>query len=298
MRGGRHREADLRGAADALMRPTFADRATQQEFARTGFVVRRVLDSDGVAQVAAMYDKLGCDLTEGWHADLFSADLEYRRRVHEEVGPIFSRVVLPWLDRHRHVSSIFVVKEPGTTDASRVPMHQDWTIVDPARYASLNMVCPFVDMTAENGWLVVVPGSHRPPTRISFGPHDELRFEGDWGEMTPYLQPLALRAGEAVLYDGRLLHGSPPNRSDRRRVAMSAGFIPAEASLRLHYRNKDRLDELEVLDLSDDFFLTHTLGTRPTGAVSQGFIPLVNRTITEAEVSAWADAVSGESAGA
>ena len=268
------------------MRRTFVDHDLEASFQRCGYVVRQLLDERTIAEVSGIYADLKCDLTQGWHADLFSSNLEYRRLVHERVGPLFRESVLPLLDRYRHTASVFVVKEPAT-EKSRVPMHQDWTMVDNSRFASVNVVCPLVDTTADNGWLVVVPGSHRPPCRISFGPSDELRFDGDWEGMHRYLQPLALRAGEAVIYDGRLLHGSPPNLTPQRRLAFSAGFIPEEADLCLHYRDPARPGKLEILELPSDFFLTHKLGERPLNARSRGYVHHDNPPLTEAHLSAW-----------
>lgn len=96
-----------------------------------------------------------------------------------------------------------------------------------------------------------------------------------------------MKAGEAILYDGRLLHGSPPNRSGSRRVALSAGFIPMEAELLLHYYDPANADQFEVLALPDEFFITHRLGGRPESYEPRGIRPFQNRLVTEAQLLDW-----------
>jgi len=269
------------------LRRTLLDNGLEAEFRTAGFVVVRLLDDATIIALSGAYETLNCTLARGWHADLFSDDLAYRSRVYEQVGPLLAPPVRDLLDRHRMVSLNFVVKE-AASETSRVQIHQDWTVVDHSRFESANVFCPLIDTTVDNGWLVVVPGSHRPPCRISFAPHDQLRFEGSWDDMVRYMRPLPLKAGEAVIYNGRLLHGSPPNRTHQRRIALSAGFIPNEAAMRLYFSNSAHPDRLELLELPDEFFLTYRLGTRPTTAVSCGFIPLHNPPLTAAQLEAWA----------
>ena len=77
------------------------------------------------------------------------------------------------------------------------------------------------DATVDDGCLRALPGSHRLPDVTDLL---ELPFDH------PDLVPLEARAGDLVLHDCRVLHGSPPNRSPalRRTVYFeyhSAAFV-------------------------------------------------------------------------
>ena len=141
------------------MRTVFRDPQLESTFRRQGYVTMRLLDADRVARMADIYETLRCDLTEGWHADLFSRNLQYRREVHLQAGAVLAPVVLSLLNDFRNTANIFVVKEPSSA-TSIVPMHQDWTIIDYEHFISVNVVCPLVDTNSDNGWLMAAPGSH------------------------------------------------------------------------------------------------------------------------------------------
>jgi ectoine hydroxylase-related dioxygenase (phytanoyl-CoA dioxygenase family) len=276
-------------AVDA--RRVFLDDQIEERFRREGYVVKRILSDDGVREVARLYEELRCDLKSGWHADLFSDNLEYRRRVHEEVGGFFERATKDLFDRYKVRATSFVVKEP-MPETSGVPLHQDWTIIDQRRFRSINVVCPLVDTNDVNGWLMVVPGSHHPPCRISFAPVDKIGLNDVIEEIrAKYLRPLPMKAGEALIYDGRLLHGSPPNRSGSRRVAFSAGLIPEEADLVIYYRDPANPHQLEMLKVEDHFFWTHRLGTRPTPSTVLDVFPDSNPPITREHLERWSAAM-------
>jgi hypothetical protein len=49
-----------------------------------------------------------------------------------------------------------------------------------------------------------------------------------------YLQFVRLKAGEAVVFDNRTIHGATPNRTEQLRLAVAIGMTPREAQL-YHY---------------------------------------------------------------
>jgi hypothetical protein len=220
---------------------------------------------------------------------MFSDDLEYRRAIHFRVGNIFETRLQPILERYRYCCGNFVVKEPSPQ--SVVPLHQDWTIIDPRSARSINVICPLIETHETNGQLCVVPGSHHEPSRISFGPQDRLQIE----QLLPmiqerYLRRLFQKAGEALLYDGRLLHASGPNQTDRVRVCFSAGLIPEEASLRHYFKDPASPDTLDVYDIDDDFFWQHKIGQRPQRGTLLETVSHSDVPVSEETLLAWSRA--------
>jgi ectoine hydroxylase-related dioxygenase (phytanoyl-CoA dioxygenase family) len=49
------------------------------------------------------------------------------------------------------------------------------------------------------------------------------------------IRQVPLRAGECVMFDGRVLHGSPPNRTTKRRAGLVVRFVPHDLELRHKY---------------------------------------------------------------
>ncbi len=272
--------------AGAATSRSFLDPGLAECMERDGYVVLPVLDADSIREVMAIYCGAGVTFEQGWHTDMYSANLDYRRATHEQVGKIFADRILPLLNGFRFCCGNFVVKEPHIENT--VPLHQDWTIIEHDQSRSLNVICAMIDVPPDHGQLRVLPGSHHAPKRVSFGPVDHLQI----AHLLPliekqYVVRLQQRAGEALIYDGRLLHASDRNRSDRVRVCYSASFVPQESPLRHYYKDPQAPDVLEEYEIDSDFFWKHKLGERPQEGKLVRAMPHVDSPITEQHLVLW-----------
>jgi hypothetical protein len=136
----------------------------------------------------------------------------------------------------RWISAYVSVKEPHT-DA--LWWHQDWWCWShPVSYRrpapQVAVLCYLTDTRAETAALRILPGTHlrsidlhsalpeahaREATELST---DEPAMRGHPDEVT-----LELRAGDAVVADYRLLHGTHPNSSEHRRDCLILSFTPS-----------------------------------------------------------------------
>ena len=118
-------------------------------------------------------------------------------------------------DDVRFISAYISVKDPHSAALS---WHRDWWGWDhPVSYrreaSQVAVLCYLSDTTEANSALRVVAGSHLRST-------------------SPYhARTLEARAGDAVVIDYRLLHGTHANGSDIRRDALILNFAPSWASL-------------------------------------------------------------------
>ena len=136
----------------------------------------------------------------------------------------------------RWLSAYVSTKEPGTP---ALWWHQDWWCWDhPISFrrapAQVALLCYLADTNDRCGALRVLPGSHRRNTPI----HAILpEAHGHGANCVPEAHP-AMRdadgqvtieacAGDAVLIDYRLLHGTHANLSAGRRDCILLSFIPA-----------------------------------------------------------------------
>ncbi len=134
-------------------------------------------------------------------------------------------------------SSGFVISKPGFSPP--LFWHQDWWgWNDPVSYTDipqqLFLMYYLVDTRIENGCLRVISGSHRKRHRMHDAVHtahtDELRRATDPShpayQPMPEDQAVPVRAGDLVIGDSRLLHGSHANQSDERRTVITLWFHP------------------------------------------------------------------------
>jgi hypothetical protein len=78
---------------------------------------------------------------------------------------------------------------------------------------TITAIFALTDFTRENGATLIAPGSHRWP-----GASPEVKLED--------CCQAVMRAGSALLYSGKVIHGGGPNSSsDQWRVGLHAGFV-------------------------------------------------------------------------
>jgi ectoine hydroxylase-related dioxygenase (phytanoyl-CoA dioxygenase family) len=124
--------------------------------------------------------------------------------------------------------------------------------------------------------LTVVPGSHRWATH--YRPFGDQLERGPFRDVIPLIrrleQPLYMKAGEAVFYHARTIHGSFPNDSDKLRVATLSAVVPVEADLFFYHRIDDH--RVEKFRITEDFYWNdYFVYTRPHRAESLGVLEWV-----------------------
>ncbi len=260
--------------------PVFRDPSQEDAFRRDGYVRVQLLNAETVRHFQQLFDTAPCECPQPFYTSLWSGNEEYRRRVHEDAQRRIEALIAPILNDYRIVLGNFAVK--GAGEESAVPMHQDWSFVDDRQYRSLTVWCPLVDVDAVNGCLQVVPKSHRllDNVRPNFAPGAfySLFAEQESLLRNEHMYEIPMSAGEAVIYDGAMLHASNPNRSDRVRVAVVGTAVPRSADLR-HYFQSER-DAIEVFAVGEDFYWRDVvLSQRPSqarllGTIRAGYEPV------------------------
>ncbi|MCG8696062.1 MAG: phytanoyl-CoA dioxygenase family protein [Minwuiales bacterium] len=113
-----------------------------------------------------------------------------------------------------------------------VPWHQDGEYWPIRPLATCSVWIALDDCDAENGCLRCVPGSHacrrllrhRVTERDGIVLNQELE-PGEFDEREA--RDVVLKAGQMSFHDVYMIHGSRPNRSDRRRAGYVLRFMPA-----------------------------------------------------------------------
>jgi hypothetical protein len=265
-----------------MVRRVFVDAEQERQFRRDGIVIARLLDeAEARALLDAYWSRASALDRYGFHASMFSRDLEYRRAVDADVKQALAARALRLLSDYRAVVGNYVVKEQGRDD-SQVPVHQDWSFVPEPEMHSINVWCPLIDTTVENGRLQVFRGSHElfPILRGPF-------FPSPYVDLAPFIErhcltELPLRAGEAAIYSHALVHASPPNRSAQPRVAANLTLVPREAEL--FHGWLDGGPRPELFRVEDEFFLRNIIGERPAGVPSLGQIGAPIPVVSEEEL--------------
>lgn len=232
-------------------------------YRENGYIILDLLTERDLGELRTAFSRV-----ERWHqsdivASVLLIDLDLRRSIHESVVPVLERALLPVLSNYRFVLANFVSKRAASA-VGKFPLHQDPTFVEEGRRAGISSWCPLVDVDLNNGCLGVVPGSHR--LKNTYRQPAMLPYP-DWVPTieSTHMRYLPMRAGQVLLMDNRVIHGSPPNLSDSLRVVAAGVAVPQESPLLCcHVVGQDSPQKTDVYEVPDDFYLRHFMTTRPT----------------------------------
>ena len=194
----------------------------------------------------------------------FLAELIRHPAILDAIEDVLGPDILCW-------NTNFFIKEADTP--AFVSWHQDstyWGLSSPDVCTAWIALTP---SDLDNGAMAVIPGSHtmdQIPHRDTFDRHNlltrgqEIAVEVDDDRGVP----LVLRPGEMSLHHVRLVHGSPPNPSNDRRIGFAIRYIPTSirqlegpdsATL---VRGADRYGHFELeprpeRDMQDDMLALH-----------------------------------------
>jgi hypothetical protein len=240
-----------------MMRKIFRADQHQTEFSRLGYLHLPLLSKAEVAELHAYYFQHGLK-PQGEYGFHISLDHLDRRKV-IEIGEKITSIIWPrarkLFDRGKVFTASYVVKEPGLQNI--VPPHQDWTFVDESLFCSFTLWVALQDVNIDNGALCILPGSTEffNFPRASPSPQARSPLTDFYFDIFPYMRLIEMKAGDVLIFDNRLIHASPPNNSDKPRIAAGIGVTHEEAQL-IHYYQVPGSDpvQLEGFKVDKPFF--------------------------------------------
>ncbi len=267
------------------------DAALTDTLYNEGFAVVPFLNAADLEILRAVYAKEHSISSEtgGIFYSLYSQNLEYRERVNAEVGAVMEPRLQEFFHSYKTVLNGFIIKVPGPKSGFLI--HQDTTGLDESKYSTLSVWVPLWDIGPEDGAMCMVRRSHKmfyPYRGISFAfPFDKIH-----GTVKRYLEPVYMKAGEALIFDQRTLHASLPNKTDKNRVVVVSGLFPKEAEFRMCYRESEDAP-VEIYRQADDFILKyprfmHDCRSRPIAGekIAEFDFPIPMMTAEEFEAKA------------
>lgn len=259
------------------MRDIFKDSSLQDQFNVQGYaVISSFIDQSIVKELIDIYiTAYPENMDSGFHCTLYLESDEQKKMVSKEVMRVLDPIARKWLINYKPLVADYPVK--GANTKGDVAMHQDWSFVDEKKHISINIWIPLVDVTKENGSYFVLKGSNKIAHTIRGShiplPCNVVKYKVEYKNM----DYLPMKAGDAIIYDHRLMHRTPPNNSSEKRIALSLNLIPTEAKAIHYYKHADT-GRVELLEIDQDFFTKYTYNPTiqtnqlPEGVKSLGFV--------------------------
>ncbi|MES2622260.1 MAG: phytanoyl-CoA dioxygenase family protein [Bacteroidota bacterium] len=242
-----------------MFTPVFINEEQQKQFDKNGYLIIPFLSAEEVNRLKNLYAAITKENPAYFHSTSFINDAELKQRINNEAEKIYAEKVSRLFSGIKKLGSSFLTKPSG--EGGRMPVHQDWTVVDEEKYCSVTMWVPLQDVNESNGAMKVLPGSHRFSKTLR-APTLPNEFDSVSDAILEKMILLPMKAGEALIFNHALLHASSLNKSGAPRIALTYGLIPEQANLFLYHKNET--GSLEKYAMPDDMFNRYTnIAQRP-----------------------------------
>jgi hypothetical protein len=274
------------GVRPGTNRPVLVDPALDAQLRRDGYV-RLPTPVLTAGEAAAL--RAGFGAAHGWEGDGFhnafnDRDRTYRERSSALIAAALDDRAAAHFTGHRAFIRPYLCKYPG--EASYFEPHRDWMYVDERAGAeSFVFFVALEDVDADNGQLLMLPGSHRLDDMLR-GTHLQAPWLRHHDLLRRHMVPIALRAGEGAIWNHALVHGSEPNRTSTPRLA-AALWVRAEQDPLVHYRRVDEASSARF-EVDEAFFEAmdpYVLMVAPPRSPATAVVPVGGTDLTEAELN-------------
>ncbi|HMU98235.1 MAG TPA: phytanoyl-CoA dioxygenase family protein [Chitinophagales bacterium] len=248
----------------SIMEPLFSNEAHQQFFEQNGYIKLPALEQTEIKTLIDFLYNSGIKKENdfGFYVGMDHEDKTLVAKMMHTIEAVAMPKIAPYLCNYQLITASYVLKDPNPKGV--VPPHQDWSFVeDENRHCSVTCWIALVDTDMENGCLGVIKGSNKffNSVRPSPSPQVPSPLAKHMFSMFPYFQLLPMKAGEALIFDNRTFHASPPNITNNARLAIGLSFTQKNAELRHYYLKPGTKDRLLKYKVDPIFFMKYDNGT-------------------------------------
>lgn len=220
----------------------------QINLANNGFVIIDILSSSDVAYLNELCNKFlqnaSTDFVSSSHI-LNKVDSDF---INDELHKILQQKFENLFPELQLLGGTLATKVKGK---SNLEAHQDWTIVDEQKYNSYNLWIPLVDTDSNNGTLGLIVGSHKWNQDVR-----GFNIPNPYGKYTKQFLEIGfeptLKAGQAILYNHKLIHYSRPNATQQNRNVAIIGVKDKAADLQISFTLDNKT--IDCYDMKEELF--------------------------------------------
>lgn len=235
------------------MRKVFKNTALNQSLSEQGYVIMQVLGKAAIQQLSLWFNTL----QQQHHGFTTFAIEDYAIR--KQVDTTIKEALHPFcsntFDGYTPFWGNFFVKPP---QSPAIPLHADLQYANEPHHLSLNIWLPLQEVSPANGTLGIVPYSHHAVNQIRGTNITNAYRKNNEAIQAAFGMPLHLNAGEAIIYDHRLLHYSTPNQSNQTRLALTLVMVETGAEIVHYYAETENSTTIEkyIVHSAEDFLKT------------------------------------------
>lgn len=192
------------------------DSEIEKEINNKGYKVVQLLDKEALESLKHKFEEVFPDRTKftGTYSTMSDVSETVRKETHEFTFQTVKRCLNKYFKDYQSPISLLYSRRPD--NQYYLEWHSDPSLIFNQHLEPLYGIwCPLVDTDKIHGGLKVVPGSHRLLDKIICAYKTfKWPLENKRTLLENYSKDFKLKAGEAILFDARIIHSSEPNKSN------------------------------------------------------------------------------------
>ncbi len=242
------------------MNPLFKDKRLDEKYKANGFVVVPFAGNEQLDELRKLFQSLSekANSANGFYYSLLTNNLDGNMRIRNEIKKILEPGYQRIFVNYQSFSESFLAKQPASGE---MLLHQDWSYVDEDKYGIATVWCPLMNITAGNGALFAIKGSHRFFKTYRSGSLPTSRIEAD-ENLQKHLSVIEVNEGSAAIFHPAVFHGSFPNKSDKLRV-IACALVKEDCASLTYYHKKNELE-------AEAYYVSEKILMEEIGALAAG----------------------------
>lgn len=239
------------------------DEEKQYTLNKNGFVVIDLLDGKQINKCLEAFKEDELNLNDEFYITMEHTELETRRVISKKLTTSFYKVISHFFYDFKLFQGSYLFKK-SNSNYNFVNKHQDWSFVDESKgFNSYVVWIALQDIELNMGAISVYEGSHKKIKQVRFTPNEYFNGYEKIHEYTNNKNPqlIEVKAGEAIIWDTRLIHFSEANTSENDRLNITLGVTSKNAQLKLYWKSPFVENELLEFDVPDDFYFRQNSST-------------------------------------
>lgn len=252
-------------------RKVFKDKLLEKELLKSGYFTYPLLTVEEIKACLTVYKETDAEVSEVKYNTLEVKNYLNRKKVFEKLDDLLANKWEEIFNDYKPIGYNFAIKKANSF--KKFDAHVDDIHADESLHTSVNVWIPLIDVNPSNGGLYMIKGSHKLPMPVR-GIGIPFPFENELEAIEEKAQATTLKAGTAIFFHSKMVHGSPGNTTDLDRPAIIAGMIPKEAEAIAYVRHEEiSHQEVELFVTPPEFYFKIEIGKRPSFAKSLGVSP-------------------------
>ncbi len=263
----------------------FIDEKLQKEYNDRGYFITPLLDDSQISKLQdVFYSCLDVNKLPTVYDTVAEIPVEQVLQISKKINDICKGSFDLIVENYKIAASIFISKKPGNDGFNGY--HIDATMTH-EKYNTVAIWIPLCDVDEKVGRMCLLENSHCFLPRYNI-PSMPNAYKDVQSFASKHVKCFNMKKGEALFFEGSMLHGTELNSSESIRIAAVIKLIDIHAPKITAYYHEQAPEgeKLALYEHNDDFFLPQAFKSSlpPEDSSFVGYVPSMPKIFTQSEI--------------